>query len=360
MSIMQFNPLSFENTKGEIMRQIRVGVIGAGTMGRRHCRVYSGLRRAQLVGIYDTQPETGRRVAQQYDAPFYKRLNDLLSHVDAVSLAAPTSFHFDLAMRCLARGKHILIEKPITETLEQAKTLAEAAKASGLVVQVGHIERFNPAFTELKNVLDYMTPLAINLRRLSPYESSNTDVDVVYDLMVHDLDLVLDLIRQEPIAVHAYGLTTLNGAIDHAVANLIFQSGPLVTVTASRVTEQKVRSIEITAREAYLEGDLLNKSVLVHRRTIGEYNNNKYRQESIVERIHVPGFEPLFLELEHFVDCIVKGTVPRISAEDGLNVLRLASEIQGNIQERLIDTSAINAPRVFDHHVASAYTLVGH
>lgn len=311
------------------MEQVKVGVIGAGVMGQRHCRVYSSLRRAELVGICDSRFEVGYLIAQQYEVPFYEHIDDLLAHVDAVSVVTPTPFHFEIAMHCLARGIHVIIEKPITETVEQAEWLTQAAEDRNLVVQVGHIERFNPTYSELKNVLEEMTPLAINLRRLSPYQGSNTDVDVIFDLMIHDLDLVLNLIQQEPISINAYGLTALSGKIDHAVAHLGFQSGPLVTVTASRVTEQKVRSIEVTAMEAYVEGDLLNKSVLVHRRTVGEYySSNKYRQESVVQRIHVPGFEPLFLELQHFIDCIVEGTTPRIPARHGLNALRLASEIQ--------------------------------
>jgi predicted dehydrogenase len=282
-------------------------------------------------------------VAQQYDVPFYENIDDLLKQVDAVSLVTPTPFHFDLAMRCLAQGVHVLVEKPITETLEQAEILTQTAEVSNLIVQVGHIERFNPTFSELRNVLEDLTPLAINLRRLSPYEGSNTDVDVVLDLMIHDLDLVLNLMKQVPTSVNAYGLTAFSGAIDHAVAHLSFESGPLVTVTASRVTEQKVRSLEVTAMEAYLEGDLLNKSILVHRRTIGEYlNNNKYRQESIVERIHVPIVEPLFVELQHFVESILESKTPRVSARDGLNALRLAHHIRSAIHERMIDADTIN------------------
>jgi predicted dehydrogenase len=328
------------------MDYVRMGVIGAGMMGQRHCRVYSNLRRTQLVGICDSRPEIGRRVAQQYDVPFYEQIDDLLQHVDAVSLVTPTPFHFELAMRCLAQGVHVLVEKPITETLAQAETLTLTAEASDLIVQVGHIERFNPTYSELKNVLEDVSPLAVNWRRLSPYEGSNTDVDVVLDLMIHDLDLVLDLMKQEPISVNAYGLTAFSGAIDHAVAHLSFEAGPLVTVTASRVTEQKVRSLEVTAMEAYLEGDLLNKSILVHRRTIGEYlNNNKYHQESIVERIHVPIVEPLFVELQHFVECILEGKPPRVSARDGLKALRLATIIQDAIHERLIDANTMSKPK---------------
>jgi predicted dehydrogenase len=341
------------------MDQLRVGVIGAGMMGQRHCRIYSNMRRAQLVGICDARSEVGSQVAQQFEVPFYENLHDLLVHVDAVSLVTPTPSHFEIAMHCLAKGIHILVEKPITETVEQAERLTQTAEAGNLIVQVGHIERFNPTYSELKNVLEDMTPLAVNFRRLSPYQGSNTDVDVVLDLMIHDLDLMLDLVQQEPVVIHAYGLTALGGAIDHAVAHLSFTSGPLLTVTASRITEQKVRTIEVTAKEAYLEGDLLNKSISVHRRTIGEYlNNNKYRQESIVERIHVPIFEPLFLELQDFVDCIVEGKVPRVPARDGFNALRLADAIRAMIHEQLIDANTISKPNPRPSNlVAPALTL---
>jgi predicted dehydrogenase len=323
------------------MDQVRVGVIGVGMMGQRHCRVYSNLRQAQLVGVCDAFPTAGQRIAQQYEVPYYEDIDEFLKHVDAVSLAVPTPLHFDLAMRCLANGVHVLVEKPITETLEQAEILTKAAEESGLIVQVGHIERFNPTYLELKNVLEDMTVLAVNFRRLSAYEGSNTDVDVVLDLMIHDLDLVLDLVGQEPISIYAQGLTAFSGAIDHAVAQLQFATGPLLTVTASRVTEQKVRSIEVTAMEAYLDGDLLNKSISAHRRTIGEYlNNNKYRQESIVERIHVPIVEPLFAELQHFVNCVVEGKTPLVPARDGLKALRLATTIRNTIYEHLIVNNA--------------------
>ncbi len=324
------------------MDSLRIGVIGAGMMGQRHCRVYSNMRRVQLAGICDARPEAGRPVAQQYEVPFYENIDELLPQVDAVSLVTPTPYHYDLAMRCLEHGVHVLVEKPITETLEQAQTLTEAAEASGLVVQVGHIERFNTTFIELMNVLEDVSPLAINLRRLSPYEGSNTDVDVVLDLMIHDLDLVLALTQQEPVAINAYGLTAFSGAIDHAIATLNFESGPLVTVTASRVTEQKVRQIEVTAMEAYLEADLLNKSISVHRRTIGEYShNNKYRQESVVERIQVPIVEPLFAELQHFIDCIVQHKTPRVSARNGLQALRLAHNIRQAIHEHMVQPNKL-------------------
>ena len=326
---------------------LRIGVVGVGVMGERHCRIYSNLQRAELVGVCDTNPEVGNRVARQYDVPFYETIEDLLAQVNAVSLATATQSHFELATRCLAHGVHVLIEKPITETLEQAEILAKAAEASGLVVQVGHVERFNPTYVELKHVLENMTVVAVNLRRLSPYKGSNTDVDVVLDLMIHDLDLALDLVGHDPTSITAYGLTAFNGAIDHAVVQLGFDSGPLLTLTASRVTEQKIRSIEVTALQAYVEGDLLNKSISIHRRTLGEYldynhEGTKYRQESIVERIHVPIVEPLLLELRHFVDSILENKPSQIPARDGLKTLRLATIIRNTINERLIYVSELD------------------
>jgi len=339
------------------MERIRVGVIGTGMMGQRHCRVYSAQRRAQLAGVFDAAQALGRQVARQYEARFYETVDDLLEQVDAVSIVTPTPSHFDLALRAIERGIHVLVEKPITETVEQAEALTRAAEAGraadggGLVVQVGHIERFNPTYIELKNVLDSLTPLAVSLRRLSPYEGSRTDVDVVLDLMIHDTHLVLDMMGREPAGVSANGLTAFSGAIDHAVAQLSFDAGPLLTMTASRVTEQKVRSIEVTAMEAYLECDLLNKSIAVHRRTIGEYVNCnhpgvKYRQESLVERIQVPNSEPLMLELEHFVNCVIERREPLVPARSGLDALRLAAAIREQIGERL-NTMALHVrPRV--------------
>jgi virulence factor len=357
------------------MDRLRMGVIGAGRMGQRHCRVYSSLRRSELAGVYDRDAVVGGQVAQQYDAPFYASLDELLQQVDGVSIAASTPSHFEIAQHCLERGVHVLIEKPMTETLLQAQILADAAERSGLVVMVGHIERFNPAYVELKNVLGHMTPLAVELRRLSPYERSNQDVDVVLDLMIHDIDLALDLSGAFPVSngspasggaegatrvpylVSTYGLS-LFGALDHAVAHLaltrasasstrsatrdLYGAAPLLTLIASRVTEQKIRSIQVTAAEAFLECDLLNKQIAVHRHTIGEYlpqdTRVKYRQESVVERIHVPASEPLAMELEHFVSCIQNGTKPLVPAAAGLASLNLAHAVRSAIGNSMVIT----------------------
>ncbi len=322
--------------------KIRIGLIGAGRMGKNHCRVYSTLRHVELVGIFDQNFAVGQKLAEQYQVPLFSNLDKLLESVDAVSIVTPTPTHFGLAIECLKRNIGVFVEKPITENTADAQILVNIAKDSGNIVQVGHIERFNPVYSELKNVLESMSVLAVNFRRLSPYAGSNTDVDVVLDLMIHDLDLALDLVGQEPIAIDAFGLTAFSGGIDHAVVNLRFAQGSLLTVTASRITEQKVRSIEVTALEAYTEADLLNKAIAVHRSTVGEYLQHnqrgvKYRQESIVERINVPIAEPLFLELQHFVDCVRHKTEPSVSAAHGLSALRLATMIRKTIHETLYD-----------------------
>ena len=180
------------------MERLKTGVIGLGRMGQHHCRVYSNQKEAQLVGIYDINPQVAMETSRRYDVPDYQRLDDLLDKVDAVTIATPTPTHFDIAMKCLERKIHVLVEKPVTEIIEDAETLAQVVAENNTIFQVGHIERFNPTYVELKKVLESLSVIAINFRRLSPYRVSNKDVDVVLDLMVHDLDLSNDLTKKDP------------------------------------------------------------------------------------------------------------------------------------------------------------------
>jgi virulence factor len=230
-----------------------------------------------------------------------------------------------------------MVEKPFTETLEQAEALKEVASRSRAVVQVGHIEKYNPAFSELRKVLEGMEVLAMNFNRLSPFQGSNVDVDVVLDLMIHDIGLVVDMFDTEPVSVDAYGFSVFTNTIDHGLAVLRYEPEQLLTLTASRVTEQKIRSIAVTTREAYIEADLLHKTIEVHRRTLGDYvnqkNSHKYRQESLIERIVVPTMEPLFLELQDFVTCVSESKTPQVTAEDGYNALRYVLLLRNKILE---------------------------
>jgi virulence factor len=320
------------------MKRVRVGVIGVGVMGERHCRVYSSLRNVDLIGVADLNIDGGRTVAANYETHYFEDYRQLLNEVDAVSIATTTPTHFELATEALQHGVHVLVEKPLTETLEQGEQLVSEAGRCGKMLQVGHIERFNPAYIELKHVIDGMRLIAINVQRLSSFDASNTDVDVIRDLMIHDLDLIADLLGHNFEGLTAWGRSISTNAIDHAVANLSFKNGPIVTLTASRITEQKVRSMEVIAEGTYIEVNLLGKSLMLHRRTLPQYVGNhqvaKYRQESVIECIHVPPVEPLLLELRHFVECISNGTANSVPGQDGLYALQLAQRVADQVSQR--------------------------
>jgi predicted dehydrogenase len=321
--------------------KIRVGVIGIGNMGERHCRVYSTLPQVNLVGVSDLVESRGRLLQEKYEVQYFADFRELLSKVDAVSLATTTPGHYPLGMECLRQGKHLLVEKPLALTADQAQEMTELAQASNLLLMVGHIERYNPAFAELQGLLashQAEEPIAINIRRLSPFDGSQTDVDVVCDLMIHDLDLILKLTGRVPDALETFGRSVFTGTIDHAVATLYYQDGPVVILAASRVTQQKVRAIELTTSESYVETDLLHKNLSIHRRFVPHYSNREtpsYRQEDFIEKIFVPSTEPLQLELSDFIQSIKNGTVPQVTGLDGLAALTLALEIKRKIEEKL-------------------------
>ena len=323
------------------MDQLRIGVIGTGRMGQNHCRVYSNLRKVKLVGVSEINSELGKTISRKYEAAYFRDVDSLLENVDAVSICTPTPSHFDLVMQCLERNIHILVEKPFTETLDQAEKIIKAIEyKKHLVTQVGHIEQFNPTYMELKKVLDGLTLLSMNYRRLSPFMGSNVDVDVILDLMIHDIGLVVDMFGSEPNSVNSYGLSAFSDTIDHGMAVLQYDNDVLISLNASRVTEQKIRTIEVTTKEAFIDADLLSKNISVHRRTFGDYINQnqsgvKYRQESVIEKILVPAVEPLFLELQDFVNCVLEGTKPQVTAQDGYDALRFVIQIRDQILSKM-------------------------
>ena len=314
------------------MKQLRTGVIGLGRMGQHHCRIYASQKESHFAGVCDSNLQIAKDFSARYDVPHFHNLDDLLDRVDAVSIATPTPTHFDIAMRCLERNIHILIEKPITETVEDAEQLIQFANRTPALVQIGHIERFNPTYVELKKVLEDAKVIAINFQRLSPYRVSNKDVDVALDLMVHDLDLSNDLTGRDPDSIKANGVISFSSSLDHVVAQLYYLHGPLITLTASRVTEHKIRSAEVTTEDSFVEADFMNKSIAIHRCSTGEYlgknqHGVSYRQESLIERILVPNVEPLADEIKSFLECIIHHSQPRVSMLDGLKALRLARHI---------------------------------
>lgn len=326
------------------MKDLRLGVIGVGRMGLHHCRVINSIRSTKLVGVFDIDQERSRNVARRHDTESFSDLQSLLAAVDAVSIATPTNTHLPIARECVACGVHMLIEKPLAETPDKAQELVKLANESKLTIQVGHIERFNPAYRELKLLLEDSRILIVDFRRLSAYPGSNTDVDVVYDLMVHDIDMMMDLIGREPSRLRASGLTAFSGKIDHASVLVEFHGGPLVTLNTSRLTEEKIRRIEVTTPNAFIVADLLDKKVSINRRTIGEYLNInsqsvKYRHESLVERILVPPVEPLLLQVQHFIHCIQNQEQPFVTVQDGWKAIDFVRMVQEQIGDRIMDAN---------------------
>jgi virulence factor len=312
--------------------QVRIGVIGLGRMGQHHCRVYSNQKNAHLVGVYDINTYLTKETAGKYEITGFSSLDELLENVDAVTIATPTPTHFTIAQQCLTKRIHILMEKPVTDRIDDAESLVSMVNSTDSIFLVGHIERFNPAYVELKKVLEKSRVIAVNFRRLSPYRVSNTDVDVVLDLMVHDLDLANDLIGKDPKYIYANGLMPFSTSLDHVVMQLFYNNGPLVTLTASRVTEQKIRSVDVTCEDSFIEADFMNKSISIHRGSTGEFlgktrNGVSYHQESIIERILVPNVEPLSAEIKCFLECITGDQPPRVTIYDGVKALRQAQII---------------------------------
>ncbi len=312
---------------------IRVGVIGVGNMGQHHTRVLSLLKDVELVGISDVNMERGIDTASKYRIRFFKDYRDLVNQVDAVCIAVPTRLHHQVGMYCLEQGVHILIEKPIAANIGEAESLVNAAAESNCILQVGHIERFNPAFQELSKVLQTEEILALEAHRMSPYSQRANDVSVVLDLMIHDIDLLLELAAAPVVQINASGSSVNSGGyLDYVTATLGFANGIVATLTASKVTHRKIRTIAAHCKNSLTEADFLNNEILIHRQItancLADYGQVLYRQDGLIEKVYTSNIEPLHAELEHFVHCVRGGDQPSVGGEQALKALRLASHIE--------------------------------
>ncbi|MCL6433522.1 MAG: Gfo/Idh/MocA family oxidoreductase [Leptolyngbyaceae cyanobacterium HOT.MB2.61] len=312
---------------------IRVGVIGVGNMGQHHTRVLSMLKDVELVGVADINVERGIDTASKYRVRFFEDYRDLLQLVDAVCVAVPTKLHYSVGMTCLQAGVHVLIEKPIAASISEAESLVNAAAESQCILQVGHIERFNPAFQELSKVLKTEELLALEAHRMSPYSDRANDVSVVLDLMIHDIDLLLELAASPVVRLTASGSRASDsGYLDYVTATLGFANGIVATLTSSKVTHRKIRRIAAHCKNSLTEADFLNNEILIHRQTTANYMTDYgqvlYRQDGLIEKVYTSNIEPLHAELEHFVTCVRGGNQPSVGGEQALKALRLASVIE--------------------------------
>lgn len=312
---------------------LRIGVIGVGNMGQHHTRVLSLIKDVDLVGVADINVERGLDIASKYRIRFFESYLELLPHVDAVCIAVPTRLHHQVGIDCLQAGVHVLIEKPIAANIEEAESLVNAAAESQAILQVGHIERFNPAFLELSKVIKTEEILAIEAHRMSPYSDRANDVSVVLDLMIHDIDLLLELVPSPVIKLTASGNSSFtSGNLDYVTAILQFANGLVGTITASKVTHRKIRRIMAHCKNSLTEADFLNNDILIHRQTTANYTTDYgqilYRQDGLIEKVYTSNIEPLHAELEHFVNCVRGGNQPSVGGEQALKALRLASTIE--------------------------------
>jgi len=312
-------------------KPLRVGVVGVGYLGSIHARIYQKMASVDLVAVMDTNAEQGSRVARECDCSVVQDLDSLLDSVDAVSIVVPTSLHREIAEPFLERGIPVLLEKPVAHTLEDAKAIVDLAKQTGTLLQIGHLERFNAGVVRLAEELD--RPRFMEVHRLGEFVARATDVDVVTDLMIHDIDIVLSLVPSELRYISAVGARVITDHVDIANARLEFEDGAVVNVTASRVSSKKFRRIRIFAESCYLALNFDDQQIDVARPGVRPEGGGF--APIISESIQVTPRPPLDAELEDFVDCVKSGRDPVVDGETGVRALQVAHEVRQRIDESL-------------------------
>src|SRR3954468_15194552 len=305
------------------MKKLRVGVVGVGHIGANHARIYGELRNAEFAGIYDIDPARSAEIATKYNVSPAASLDEFAGMVDAAAVATPTTAHFRVAQTLLARGKHLLVEKPITENSADARELAQLAAEKQLVLQVGHVERFNPVLGALEQRLTH--PRFIEAHRLSPYPNRSTEIGVVLDLMIHDLEIILHLVDSKVENIDAVGVAVLSRGEDIANARLGFAGGCIANITSSRISPERMRKIRVFQEDAYLSLDYQGQSGEIYRRVDGRITR---------EPVAIAKEEPLRQQLASFVDCALTGGEPRVSGSHAAAALELAVEITKRIAAR--------------------------
>jgi predicted dehydrogenase len=307
---------------------VRTAVIGVGYLGRFHAQKYASLSGSRLVAVVDANRETRERVAAELGCRALADYRDLLDEADAVSIATPTPLHFPIAQECLERGVHVLVEKPITETPEQARALIATAARCGRVLQVGHLERFNAAILALEGSLG--RPRFVESHRLAPFKERGTDVNVVLDLMIHDIDLIQSLVNSPIVSIDAVGTSVFSAGLDIANARIRYANGCVANTTASRVSMKTERKLRLFQDDAYVSIDLQQKVLTIVRKPPAAAAATP-GQVSIEERSYEQG-DALKMEIEAFLRAIREGVSPVVSGEDGLRALETAIRITELVQ----------------------------
>jgi len=323
-------------TEPDMMTQsLRVGVIGVGHLGRHHARIYQGLPMVSLAGVVDIDPSRGTSIAQEVGIPYFENLTDLLPVVDAVSVAVPTSAHYSVVRACLTHDCHVLVEKPITSHVWEGEELVELARSKRKILHVGHIERFNPIIECVRPLIQ--NPGFIECHRLSPFQPRGTDVDVVRDLMIHDIDLLLSLGLGPIKEVEARGLPVFTAYPDIANVRILFESGCLANLTASRISTGRLRKIRLYQRDRYISIDFGVKEAVIHTRKMVDGDTI----DVDCQNLKGGKGDSLTRELECFIQSILGSNLHQgVSGEEGVEALRVATQVGSLIQQHIDSLSS--------------------
>ncbi|HHT9127645.1 MAG TPA: Gfo/Idh/MocA family protein [Candidatus Wujingus californicus] len=332
------------------MHRLKVAVVGVGHLGKEHARVYAEMPGVELFGVVDIQRKQAEKVAQQYNTGYFLNYKDITDKVQAVSIAVPTKSHYAIAKDFLQHGVHVMIEKPMTGTVLEARELIDISKSKGLVLQAGYIERFNPAIAAIKRLS--VNPKFIECHRLSPFTFRSADIGVVLDLMIHDIDILLYITNSKVKKFDAVGVNVISDKEDIANVRVQFQNGCVANVTASRVSITPMRKIRLFSEDSYISIDYQKKDALIYKKspeltlkslnisdtnvsTIADLKSYVFGDLLKIEHIKMDDYEPLKKELESFVDCIVSHKEPVVSGEEGLRAIEVANDILREIEKNL-------------------------
>jgi predicted dehydrogenase len=325
------------------MAKLKIGVIGTGHLGRLHVKMYKQISECEVVGIYDINKQASDGVAQEFTVKAFESLDDVIDEVQAVSIAVSTTAHYEIAKKCLEKGVHVLVEKPITASIQEAEELVTLASDNKLNLQVGHIERFNPAIISLEKYI--LEPMFIQTDRLAQFNPRGTDVAVVLDLMIHDIDIILSLIKSNVNKIDANGVAVVSNNLDIANARIEFENGAVANVTASRISQKKMRKMRIFQRDAYISLDFITGVSEVYHLlpvdqnpepatiSFGEIGIGEMRKRLVYEQPEIKDVNALKYELELFIKSIIYKTHPVVSGTDGLKALKVAEVIMSKIEE---------------------------
>ena len=316
---------------------LKIGVIGAGHLGKFHLNNWVEIEDVQLIGFSDTDDTNAEQVAQKYQLPRFENVQELIEACDAVDIVAPTSFHFELCEQAIKKGKHVFVEKPLANTMDEAKTLVKLAREANIKFQVGHVERFNPAYLALKNQV--LQPMFIEVHRLAQFNPRGTDVSVILDLMIHDIDIILSLVKSNVNHISANGVAVMSDTPDIANVRIEFDNGCVANLTSSRISMKKMRKMRLFQKDAYIGIDFLEKKTeIIRLNTPGDSNvftfdieTNSGKKTIAIANPPVMEVNAIKMELEQFKNAILNNTETPVSVVDGFRAMEVAHQILDKI-----------------------------